>query len=58
MRFQKLSAQYEAEQDEIQKLAAALENEIENESGQIKKLKISFYFLMNLRGSCGIFHKF
>lgn len=35
MRFQKLSAQYEAEQDEIQKLATALENEIENESGQI-----------------------
>lgn len=31
MRFQKLSAQYEAEQDEIRKLATALENE----SGQI-----------------------
>lgn len=30
-----MSAQYEAEQDEIQKLALALDNEIENESRQI-----------------------
>ena len=34
-RFQKLSAQYETEQAEIQRLAIALEREIENEAGQI-----------------------
>lgn|GEM_PF-374517 len=34
-RFQKLSAQYETEQAEIQQLAIALEWEIENEAGQI-----------------------
>ena len=34
-RFQKLSAQYETEQAEIQQLAIALEREIENEAGQI-----------------------
>ena len=35
LRFQKLSAQYETEQAEIQQLAASLEREIENEAGQI-----------------------
>ena len=35
LRFQKLSAQYETEQEEIQRLAASLEREIENEAGQI-----------------------
>ncbi len=35
LRFQKLSAQYEAEQAEIQQLAASLEREIENEARQI-----------------------
>lgn len=35
LHFQKLSAQYETEQEEIQRLAASLEREIENESGQI-----------------------
>ena len=34
-RFQKLSAQYETEQAEIQRLAVSLEREIENEAGQI-----------------------
>lgn len=34
-RFQKLSAQYETEQAEIQQLAIVLEREIENETGQI-----------------------
>lgn len=33
-RFQKLSAQYETEQAEIQRLAVSLEYEIENEAGQ------------------------
>lgn len=35
LHFQKLSAQYETEQEEIQRLAASLEREIENEAGQI-----------------------
>ncbi len=35
LRFQKLSAQYEMEQAEIQRLASSLEQEIENEAGQI-----------------------
>lgn len=35
LRFQKLSAQYETEQAEIQRLAVSLEREIENEAGQI-----------------------
>lgn len=35
LRFQKLSAQYETEQAEIQQLASSLEQEIENEAGQI-----------------------
>ena len=35
LRSQKLSAQYEAEQAEIQHLAISLEREIENEAGQI-----------------------
>ena len=35
LRFQKLSAQYETEQEEIQRLAISLEREIENEAGQI-----------------------
>lgn len=35
LRFQKLSAQYETEQAEIQQLAVSLEREIENEAGQI-----------------------
>ena len=35
LRFQKLSAQYETEQEKIQRLAASLEREIENEAGQI-----------------------
>ena len=35
LRFQKLSAQYETEQAEIQQLAVLLEREIENEAGQI-----------------------
>ena len=35
LRFQKLSAQYETEQAEIQQLAASLEREIENEARQI-----------------------
>ena len=34
-RFSKMSAQYETKQAEIQQLAAALEREIENESGQV-----------------------
>ena len=34
-RFQKLSAQYETEQAEIQQLAIVLAREIENETGQI-----------------------
>lgn len=34
-RFQKLSAQYETEQEEIQQLAIVLAREIENETGQI-----------------------
>ncbi|MCD8380939.1 MAG: DUF4368 domain-containing protein [Lachnospiraceae bacterium] len=34
-RFQKLSAQYETEQAEIQQLASVLAREIENETGQI-----------------------
>ena len=34
-RFSKMSAQYEAEQAEIQQLAAALEREIEDEAGQV-----------------------
>lgn len=33
--FQKLSAQYETEQAEIQRLASSLEQETENEAGQI-----------------------
>ncbi len=35
LRFQKLSAQYETEQAEIQRLASSLEQEIENETEQI-----------------------
>ncbi len=35
LRFQKLSAQYEMKQEEIQRLAVSLEQEIENEAGQI-----------------------
>lgn len=35
LRFQELSAQYETEQTEIQRLASSLEQEIENEEGQI-----------------------
>lgn len=35
LRFQKLSAQYETEQEEIQRLAISLEREIENEAGQM-----------------------
>ena len=35
LRFQKLLAQYETEQAEIQRLAVSLEREIENEAGQI-----------------------
>ena len=35
LRFQKLSAQYETEQDDIQRLAASLDRDIENEAGQI-----------------------
>lgn len=35
LRFQKLSAQYETEQAEIQRFASSLEQEIENEAGQI-----------------------
>lgn len=35
LRFQKLSIQYETEQEEIQRLAVSLEREIENEAGQI-----------------------
>lgn len=35
LRFQKLSAQYETEQAEIQRLASSLEQEIENEERQI-----------------------
>lgn len=34
-RFQKLSAQYETEQAEIQQIAIVLEREVENETGQI-----------------------
>ena len=33
LRFQKLSAQYETEQAEIQRLASSLEQETENEAG-------------------------
>ncbi len=35
LRFQKLSAQYETEQEEIRRLAVSLEREIESEAGQI-----------------------
>lgn len=47
-RFQKLSAQYETEQAEIQQLAIVLEREIENETGQIADVGVSYSLPTNI----------